>query len=350
MTTARTFMLAAVAAGALACASTQTPQSLTEARALYQRLTSEGAEDRVSGEMLRAREAIGRAEGAVAEHRNQDYVNGLSHIALRTAQTAEAANARVSATHATDSLRTARLNRLLTLTQSQRDQLAAQNQLSQQEISALRERNVAVSQQAESERQRADSLRQVAEEANARLNQALTQLRSLVVEITNLQQTSRGLVISLSDILFDLNKATLKSGAEQNIRRIAAVLQQYPNHQISVEGHTDSLGTAAYNQRLSEERAAAVRTALIAGGVDPNRITSKGFGETQPVADNGTPAGRQRNRRVEIVVLGAGTLAEGQQPTGVDTTRTRITITDSSATRRDTTRTPPDTTRRPPPR
>src|ERR671932_1759894 len=328
--TIRTFALAAVAAGALACASTQTPASLSDARALYQRLAAEGADQRVSGEMLRAREAISRAEGAVARHQNQEYVNGLSHVAMRTTQTAEAAYARVVAVRTTDSLRTARLNRLLTLTQSQRDQLAAQNQLSQQEISALRERNVAVTQQAESERQRADSLRRVAEEANARLNQALTQLRSLVVEITNLQQTSRGLVISLSDILFDLNKATLKPGAEQNIRRIAAVLQQYPNHQISVEGHTDSLGSEAYNQRLSEERAAAVRAALVAGGVDAGRITSRGFGETQPVADNGTPAGRQRNRRVEVVVLGAGTLADAQRP-GVDTTQTRITITDSTA-------------------
>ena len=337
----RTLALAAAAAGALGCASTQTPASLSDARALYQRLAAEGADQRVSGELLRAREAIARAEEAVARRQNQDFVNGLSHIALRTAQTAEAANARVLAERMADSLRTARLNRLLTLTQAQRDQLAAQNQLSQQEISALRERNVAVTQQAESERQRADSLRRVAEEANARLNQALTQLRSLVVEITNLQQTSRGLVISLSDILFDLNRATLKPGAEQNVRRIAAVLQQYPTHQISVEGHTDSLGTAAYNQRLSEERAASVRAALVAGGVDASRITSRGFGETQPVADNSTPAGRQRNRRVEVVVLGAGTLADARQGgAAVDTTRTRIRIT-TDTVRQDTTRRPP---------
>ena len=337
----RTLALAAAAAGALACASTQTPAALTDARAIYQRLASEGADERVSGEMLRAREAISRAEGAVSQRQNQDFVNGLSHVALRTAQTADAAHARVLAERTADSLRTARLNRLLTLTQAQRDQLAAQNQLSQQEISTLRERNVVVTQQAESERQRADSLRRVAEEANARLNQALTQLRSLVVEITNLQQTSRGLVISLSDILFDLNRATLKAGAEQNVRRIAAVLQQYPNHQISVEGHTDSLGTEAYNQRLSEERAASVRAALVAGGVDASRITSRGFGETQPVADNGTAAGRQRNRRVEVVVLGAGTLADAQQGgAAVDTTRTRIQIT-TDTVRQDTTRRPP---------
>jgi outer membrane protein OmpA-like peptidoglycan-associated protein len=339
----RTVALAAAAVGALACASTQIPSALTDARALYQRLAGEGADQRVSGEMLRAQEAIARAENGVARRQNQQYVNGLSHIALRTAQTAEAANARVVAERTADSLRTARLNRLLTLSQSQRDQLAAQNQLSQQEVAALRERNVVVTQQAESERLRADSLRRVAEEANARLNQALTQLRSLVVEITNLQQTSRGLVISLSDILFDLNKATLKAGAEQNVRRIAAVLQQYPNHQISVEGHTDSLGSDAYNQRLSEERAASVRAALVAGGVDASRITSRGFGETQPVADNSTPAGRQRNRRVEVVVLGAGTLADAQQRgAAVDTTRTRIQITTDTTVR-------PDTTRRPPP-
>jgi outer membrane protein OmpA-like peptidoglycan-associated protein len=313
-------MLALGVAALAACASRQPPAELVQARTLYTSLQTSGADRRASGEMLRAQEAIARADVAVAQRQNAEYVNGLSHVALRAAQTAEAASARALAQAQADSLRTARLNRLLTLSEAQRSQLLEQNQLSQQEITALRERNLLVSQQAEDERRRADSLRREAEAANARLSEAMTRLRSLVSEITNLQQTSRGLVISLSDILFDVNKATLRAGAEQNVRRIAAVLQQYPEHQISVEGHTDATGSDAYNQRLSDERAASVRAALVAGGVDAGKITSRGFGESQPVATNDTPEGRQRNRRVDVIVLGAGTVADVRAG-AVDTTR-----------------------------
>jgi outer membrane protein OmpA-like peptidoglycan-associated protein len=324
------FITAGAAVAAVACASAKPPATFQQARDLMQRLSQEGADQRVSGEMLRAREALGTVQTALDQNANQEYLNGLSNIALRTVQTAEAANARVLAERAGDSLRTVRLNRLLAMTQAQRDAMAAQNQLSQQEISTLRERNVQVSQRAESLRVTSDSLRRAAEETNARLNQAMTQLRSLVQEITNLQETSRGLVISLSDILFDVNRATLKSGAEANIRRIAAVLQQYPEHQISVEGHTDNTGTHVYNQRLSEQRAASVREALVRGGVDPSRITAKGFGETQPVATNDTPAGRQQNRRVEVVVLGAGTVADAVRARGDSARRDSTTRQDSS--------------------
>ncbi|MFN2400716.1 MAG: OmpA family protein [Gemmatimonadaceae bacterium] len=336
----RNIFLAISALAILGCASAKPPGELVQARSLYSSLSVAGAERRVEGEMIKAREAINDADIAVSQRKNQDFVNGLSHIALRNAQTADAANARVQAQAAADSLRTARLNRLLALSQAQRDQLASQNQLSQAEIAILRERNLLVSQQADAARADADSLRRVAEEANARLNAALNQLRSLVVEITNLQQTARGLVISLSDILFDVNKATLKSGADANVRRIAAVLQQYPDHQIAVEGHTDATGTDAYNQQLSEERAASVRAALVGGGVNPSRISSAGFGESQPVATNDTPAGRQQNRRVEVIVLGAGTVADALTKPAVDTTTLKVKISVDTV--------PTDTTKKPP--
>jgi len=139
-----------------------------------------------------------------------------------------------------------------------------------------------------------------------------------VAEITNLQQTQRGLVISLSDILFDVGKSTLKPGAQASINRIAVVLTQYPQHQILVEGHTDATGGDAFNHQLSHDRANTVRTALIAGGVDASKISAEGFGETRPVATNDTPPGRQQNRRVEIVIVGAGTVTDAVQR---DTTR-----------------------------
>ena len=326
-----------------ACSSTSRPAALEQANAIYSQLQGGEAEQRAEAEMIRAREAINQAEIAVTQRSNQEYVNGMSHIALRSAQTAQAAMQRSMAMAAADSLRTARLNRLVTLSQAQRDSLARAQMLTEAEVAALRERNLLITAVAVGERQRADSLRQVTEQQAEQLNNALNQLRTLVVEITNLQQTVRGLVISLSDVLFDVDQATIKPGAERSIERIAAVLEQYPDHDIAVEGHTDATGPDEYNQRLSEQRAAAVRERLVAGGVDANRITSRGLGETTPVATNATAAGRQQNRRVEIVVLGAGTLAQAAAGTVVDSAAR-----DTSAVRPDTLMTPPDTTVRPP--
>ena len=302
---ARISIMAALLATA-GCASIQKPAELTQAEALYQVVNEQGADRRVEGAIIRSREALMAAQNAFAAKEPQEYVDGLSHIALRMAQVAEAENARILADAATDSLRRETLARQLARSEALRRrgeaQSAQQQQMSQAQIDALRLQS--------------DSLRREAEAANQQLNNALSQLRNLVVEITNLRETSRGIVISLSDILFDVNRATLKPGAEANIRRIAAILQQYPDRQIVVEGHTDATGSDAYNQTLSEDRAASVRAALVAGGVPQAQITSTGFGKTQPVATNDTPSGRQQNRRVEVIVLGAGTLADVVPPPG----------------------------------
>jgi outer membrane protein OmpA-like peptidoglycan-associated protein len=292
-----------------ACASAKKPDYLTQAEAIYQGLESRGANETVEAEMIKTRQALDSARLSLTTNRAQQYIDGVSYIALRQAQTAEAEERRRLALRMTDSLKTARLNRLLSLSEAQKAQLAQQQSLSQEEIAALKVRSSTAE-------QRADSLRRAVEEANAKLNDALNQLRSLVAEITNIKETSRGLVISLSDILFDVNQATLKAGAANNVQKIAAILNQYPNYNISVEGHTDSQGSDSYNQSLSERRAAAVRAQLISGGVPEARITSKGFGESQPVASNDTPAGRQQNRRVEVIVLGAGKVADALKNSG----------------------------------
>lgn len=286
-----------------ACATIRPSSELAEARTIYERLISAGADRRVEADLLRTNSAIADADQAFRTNKAQEDVDALGHIALRLAQTADANNARLLAQRGADSLRTARLQRLLTLTEAQRADLEAKRQLSEQEIAALRERNMLAE-------QRADSLRRAAEEANRRLNEALGQLRSLVAEITDLRQTQRGLVISLSDILFDVGKSTIKAGAQASIGRIAVVLRQYPQHQILVEGHTDATGGDDFNLGLSRDRAHSVRAALAAGGVDASKISAEGYGESRPVASNDTPAGRQQNRRVEIVIVGAGTVAD----------------------------------------
>lgn len=289
----RNGLVLAAAVALAACASTQKPASLTQAEQLYQTLLTQGADRRVEGDMIRAKAVLDTAQTAVAQAQGQEYVNGMSDVALRTAQTAQEDDQRAVAQRAADSLHEARLQKQLALAQAEQQNLQKQN--------------VAAN-------ARADSLRKAAEAANAQLGQAMTQLQSLVTEITNLKETSRGLVISLSDILFDVGKATLKAGAESNVRKISAVLKQYPNHQISVEGYTDAQGSDAFNKKLSEDRANSVKQALIAGGVDPVLISSKGLGKANPVASNETAEGRQANRRVEIVVEGAGTLADTMNP------------------------------------
>ena len=105
-----------------------------------------------------------------------------------------------------------------------------------------------------------------------------------------------------SDVLFDTDSATLKAGAYDELTRVSRVLQQYPQTNVRIAGHTDSTGSETYNQQLSERRAQAVMNALISYGVSANRMTTIGYGESQPVADNSTQAGRQLNRRVEITL------------------------------------------------
>jgi OOP family OmpA-OmpF porin len=300
---ARPFILAAGLTLTAACAATRPSGELAEARTIYEGLMSAGADRQVEADLLRANSAIIEGDAAFTAGKAQEDVDALGHIALRLAQTAEANNARLLADRAADSLRTARLQRLLLLSEAQRGDLEARRQLSEQEMQALRERNMLAE-------QRADSLRREAEEANRRLNEAVGQLRSLVAEITNLQQTQRGLVISLSGILFDVGRSALKAASQASIERIAAVLTQYPQHQIVVEGHTDATGSDELNLQLSRDRASSVRSALVAGGVDASKISAEGYGESRPVASNDSAEGRQQNRRVEIVIVGAGTVAD----------------------------------------
>lgn len=106
-----------------------------------------------------------------------------------------------------------------------------------------------------------------------------------------------------SDYLFDVDSAILKPGADAEIDRVAAVLNKYPKTRIRIEGYTDSTGPEQYNQELSERRAQAVKNALITKGVSPERMVTVGLGESNPVAGNETPEGRQLNRRVNVVII-----------------------------------------------
>ena len=113
-----------------------------------------------------------------------------------------------------------------------------------------------------------------------------------------------GLLLTLGDVVFDAGKASLQPSAMTAIDRLAQLLSVYPERSIRIEGHTDAVGDDAANQELSLRRAAAVRDALLARGVDASRIEAVGYGATRPIADNRTESGRQKNRRIDIVLSG----------------------------------------------
>jgi len=136
------------------------------------------------------------------------------------------------------------------------------------------------------------------QEKAKRLQQELSELHA--------KHTKRGLVLTLGDVLFETGKADLLPGAMRSIDKLAVFLRENPDRKVLVEGHTDSRGSKAYNLKLSQKRAEAVKRALVERGIEPDRIIAKGYGEAYPVASNLTAAGRQQNRRVEIVILDEG--------------------------------------------
>lgn len=168
---------------------------------------------------------------------------------------------------------------------------------------AAREKEAADAARASAQAQ-LEQARLAAEQAEQEKAQLRDQLRQQLNVILETRETARGLIVNMSDVLFDTGKYTLKPGAREKLAKIGGIILAHPGLKLQVEGHTDSVGGDEYNQRLSEQRAESVRSYLVSEGVAADGITAAGFGKGSPVADNSTAAGRQRNRRVELVVSG----------------------------------------------
>jgi outer membrane protein OmpA-like peptidoglycan-associated protein len=147
----------------------------------------------------------------------------------------------------------------------------------------------------------AESSRDQAEKDAQALRDRLKEQLNRVLET---QDSARGLIVNMSDVLFDIDRATLKPGAKEKLAKVSGILLAYPSLHLTVEGHTDSTGSDEYNQKLSERRADSVREYLVTNGIPDTNVESHGYGKTRPVATNDTAAGRQQNRRVELVVKG----------------------------------------------
>jgi len=204
---------------------------------------------------------------------------------------AEAEAAQAQADRLTERARRAQAERAARAAEIERREEAQAREMAQREAEAERQQRIAAERRAE---ELAAEARRMREEAD-RLQEQIAELEA--------RPTDRGLVLTLgSDVLFGLDEFELREGAQRTIGRIAEFLNEYEERQVLVEGFTDSTGARDYNLQLSERRAASVRDALVERGVEASRISTRGYGLDYPVATNDTQAGRQLNRRVEVII------------------------------------------------
>lgn len=309
----RLALLPAAAVLLVACAATPTSTpALDQARALYAQAAADPNAARSAPLELRsAQQALSRAESALKAGEDMTAVEHYAYVARQRASTAlQAADI-------------ARSEQAVAASGSQRDRIlmdARAREAEQRTVEAQKARDMAEQSrmQAEKDRAAAERARQEAQKASLEAEQARkaaeAQLAAaqaaqdknakLQAQLAELQakQTDRGMVLTLGDVLFDTGRAVLKDGALRTVDQLVAFLKDNPERTLAIEGYTDSVGSEAYNRGLSMQRAEAVKTALTQRGVDAARVSVQGLGEASPVASNTTAEGRQRNRRVEIVI------------------------------------------------
>jgi outer membrane protein OmpA-like peptidoglycan-associated protein len=287
----RIMVVGVVASVLAACATVpQRNAQVDQARAEIDTLASEPLAQQAAGrDLAAARESLQQAEIAQQHNQPPGLVDHLAYLALRHAQAGEA---RVSEASARQEVARAQQDRNRILLEARtREAQNAQAQAQSAQAQAQNAQAAALDAQAQ-----ADLAKNATLAAQAQLAATQQQLADLQAK-----KTDRGMVLTLGDVLFDTGQATLKPGADLVIGRLATYLTSNPQTKIMIEGHTDSRGSDAYNEDLSERRARAVADALTARGVSPDSVRTLGRGKAYPVATNDTPEGRQQNRRVEII-------------------------------------------------
>jgi outer membrane protein OmpA-like peptidoglycan-associated protein len=264
------------------CAATPVPQDLLDARSAYLRAQAGPATQYKPDQVHEAKVALDKAEQSYMDDPADQKTKDLAYVAHRKAELAEANAANAHAQSVKGQADTDVKQTTTVQLANARDQLAtagAQLAGSAQQLEAEKKAHT---------------------DADKRAKEAIDRLAASIGAV---KQESRGLVITLSgSVLFASNKDTLLPGAEERLGQVAYALKTQDDHKIVVEGHTDSQGTAASNQGLSDRRARSVVTYLVSRGIPTDQIRAEGLGSTRPVADNGSPEGRANNRRVEIIV------------------------------------------------
>ena len=257
-----------------ACSSVPEPnERLIAAQSALERARADTARAELTPtEMERADQAVQRAEREWRKNDSRAEVDHQAYLAQRQVDLAVATGQRRETERAIE--------------QASRERDAIQIEQSRRQADSAQAQATTAQMQADQERQRADQL--------------ASRLRELQAK-----ETARGLVVTFSDVLFDVGRAELRPGALARVDQLAAVMREYPERNVLIEGFTDSTGSPATNQELTERRAMSVRQALVARGIDARRVVARGHADRYPVADNSSAAGRQQNRRVEAVLSDA---------------------------------------------
>lgn len=255
----------AAAIGLSACAS-QPNSNLEQAQAQYAQLQSDPRASQMAAlETEDAGQAVDQASQAY-EKGDKERVDQLSYVAKRRIELAEQ----------TIALRSAEVE----LEQSAAKRAKAQLSSREQQLQSSKQQLKSSEQQLAS---REEQIRRLQDELEAK-------------------QTARGTLVTLGDVLFDVDKSDLKPSGQRDVQKLASFLNDNPERQLVVEGYTDSTGADSYNQQLSQRRAESVHRALTRAGVDSRRVQVVGYGEQYPVASNGSASGRAQNRRVEVTI------------------------------------------------
>jgi outer membrane protein OmpA-like peptidoglycan-associated protein len=277
------------------------PLEFFEARNAVRIAQSEGAEQYAPDSYQRAVQLMNNSD----EYATRKNVPNkpLIAVARETVQTAE--DARAIGVKKMDDQRIA--NDLQNSTdaqaqsQAQADEATRQKEKAQSDMAANQAASAAAVSAAQAD---ADQSRLAAQQANTDKAAMRARLSAQLNSILETRDSARGLIVSMSDVLFDTGQYSLKPGAREKLAKVAGILLAYPGLNIEVGGYTDNVGGDDMNQKLSENRADAVRDYLVQEGVTTNSVSARGFGNTLPVASNDNSAGRQQNRRVELLVSG----------------------------------------------
>ncbi|HUI42149.1 MAG TPA: OmpA family protein [Terriglobia bacterium] len=299
----------------------QAPLDLFEAENAIRIAKWAGAEEQAAGTLAKAQQDLANAQAFAAGRGDKKSIITDAREAVQIAE-----DARIIALSKQEALQQAEVKKDAREAQAQAAQAQAQANQAQvqaaqaQDQAAQAQAQAAAEAQAKAEAQAAQQQAQAqASQANAaaadaqqRADMAENQAREMRARllkqlntILQTQDTSRGLVVRMSDVLFSTGRYGLTTDAKMALAKIAGVLLAYPGVRLDVDGFTDSTGRDETNQALSDKRAEAVRTFLVAQGVSPDAIKAQGFGDANPIADNSTAAGRRQNRRVDMIVSGS---------------------------------------------
>jgi outer membrane protein OmpA-like peptidoglycan-associated protein len=281
------------------CASTPPPPELLDARAAYIRAESGPAAQLKPDSLHEAKTALEKAERAYAEDPATQKTRDIAYLAVRRAERAEVEGREAKAAQ---------------------EQARAQQELqglAQSQLSSTRQQLASAAERLSGTEQQLASERAAREAAEKRAKEAMNRLAATAAAM--IKEESRGTVITIpGSVLFASGKSTLLPTAQNKLSAVADALKDQADHDITVEGHTDSQGSDASNMELSQSRAQAVREYLVSRGVPADRIKAQGVGESRPVADNSSVEGRANNRRVEIIVSPMASTGD-RKPTTIDT-------------------------------